>query len=443
MGLVQDISDIIRKGPEFVSQANSIKMNTRSVARGAKDSTFQFPFLISDSSPVDMANVTVQAFDRVYASFTQTWLSMNSMFDITIDPTPISYLKRLHQNMKVESVSDIKEMKLTDEERESFEEKVYDGSYRFYMNEAKNFGVVINTTDKNLRAMVESHKDKLNEYMSEYDLTPITFDNGKMVTEADTDGTNAGDLAMALIDSQANKSASDARRSALQDSDKSRAPQLLDRDVKRANDMIPFAIQVRLIALNDNKEFVQYVDIVIGVKAIMHLVSSDDMVENIARALRNKSVAFKFLRWTTGEISLVKDLILNMNDIKSDAVNRYQGKAPFFSTLKRLKARRFGLRNLTVPHALIPNATICITSYEVDFLKENYAINLRDPKVAVKLLDTMFLMAFVVLDEGMGTISVLYDGDSAFQTYSVDALQRQNSMNANSLSKEIGRMIAK
>lgn len=437
MGLVQDISDIIRKGPELVSQANSARLNTKSVARGAKDSTFQFPFLITDSAPVDMANVTVQSFDRVYASFTQTWLSMNSMFDITIDPTPLSYLKRLHQNMKVESVSDINTVELTEDEKESFMEKVYDGTYRCYMNKDNTFGIIINEADHGIHRAFESHKEQLNEFMSDYDLKPL------VVTEALGDGTSSADLARAIIDSQSKQANDKTRRDILSDSDRGRAPQLLDRDVKKSNDMMPYAIQVRFIVVNDKKEFVQYLDVVIGVKAIMHLVSSDDMIENISRALRNNSVAFKFLRWTTGEISLVKDLILNLNEIRSDAFNRYNGKAPFFGTLKRLKNKKLGLRNITVPTALIPNATVAITSYEADYLRDNYAINVKDPKTATKLLDSLFLMAFVILDEGMGTVSVLYDGDSEFQTYSIDTLQRQNSINANNLSKEIGRMIAK
>ena len=107
MGLIDEITSLIRKGPETLGKLDSIKLNTKSVARGAKDATFQFPCLIVDSAPIDMANTIARTLDQVYASFTQTWLSMNSMFDITIDPTPLSYLKKLHQNIKLEGVDDI------------------------------------------------------------------------------------------------------------------------------------------------------------------------------------------------------------------------------------------------------------------------------------------------------------------------------------------------
>ena len=197
------------------------------------------------------------------------------------------------------------------------------------------------------------------------------------------------------------------------------------------------------LAVNDKKEFVQYVDFVLGVKAILHPVQSDDMIENLARALQNKSLMFKVLRWTTGELSLVKDIILNVNDMKSDAVNKRNGKSPFFGTLKRLKDRKLGVRNLTVPHALIPNATIVVTSYEVDVLQQQYAIDLKNSSIAKKLINSLFLMAFVIMDEGTGTISVLYDGDNSFQTYALETLERDNSMNSNKLGREIGRMISR
>ena len=436
MGLIDEITGLMRKGPEAVGKLDSIKINTKSVARGAKDSTFQFPVLISDSAPIDMANTMARTLDQVYASFTQTWLSMNSMFDITIDPTPLSYLKRIHQNMKLEGVEDLV---VDDKDIDHYMEKVYDGSYRLYMNPEKTQGILFNVADSATKSMMESHKELLHEFMSDFDLAPI-----EPITEADSDGTSALDLANALVDGKIDRERTMKQSKTFDTTGRSnKAPQLLDRDVKRSNDMTPYAIQVRMIAVNDKKEFVQYVDFVLGVKAILHPVQSDDMIENLARALQNKSLMFKVLRWTTGELSLVKDIILNVNDMKSDAVNKRNGKSPFFGTLKRLKDKKLGVRNLTVPHALIPNATIVVTSYEVDVLQQQYAIDLKNSSVAKKLINSLFLMAFVIMDEGTGTISVLYDGDSSFQTYALETLERDNSMNSNKLGREIGRMISR
>ena len=429
IGIVDEISSAMRKGPEFLSQFSSIKVNTKSIAKGAKDSTFQFPCLITDSAPGDMAATIVRTLDQVYASFAQTWLSMNSMFDITIDPTPLDYLKKMHQNLRLESSN----LFVDDDDVSHYMEKVYDGTYRLYMDRTGTYGVVFNHTDKYVKELMESHKELLREHLSDYNLAPLE----SIYTEADD-----VDFAQAVIGNTMAKNRASIDLDRAKSTEKLAGPKLLDRDIKRNNDMVPYGIEVRLIAVNDKKEFVQYVDFIVGIKTILHLVQSQDMIENIARAVKNKSILFKLLRWTTGELSLAKDIILNLGNIKQDAISRTNGRSPFFNTFKRLKNKRVGLKSLSVPHALIPNATIVITSYEADYLENNMGIEIRNSSTAKKLIDAMFLMAFVIMDEGSGTISILYDGDSAFQTYSLETLERDNALNSNKLGREIGRMIS-
>ena len=315
-------------------------------------------------------------------------------------------------------------------------EKVYNGEYRLYMNPEKTYGVLFNVADHATRGMMESHKELLKEHMSDFDLTPLEVFN-------EADEPNAYDLAKAAIDGQIAKGERDKNNMTMRQTEKNFAPRMTERDLKKSNDLMPYGIQVRLIAVNDKKEFVQYVDIIVGVKTILHPVTSNDMIDNISRALQNQKLSFKLLKWTTGEISLIKDVILNVKDIKMDVANRNGNKSPFFATLKRLKDRKVGVRNLTVPHALIPNATIVISSYEANYLQDNFAIDVRNPVIASKLLKSMFLMAFVILDEGTGTISVFYDGDSTFQHYALETLERDNSLNSNKLGREIGRMISR
>jgi hypothetical protein len=310
------------------------------------------------------------------------------------------------------------------------------------MNPEKTYGILFNVANQTSLEMVESHKERLAEFMSEFNLAPLEV----MEADDESDVNPEYQFGKAVLQGEIEKNRLDKQNDRLKQSDNGMAPKLLtDRDVKRANDMMPYGIQVRLIAVNDKKEFVQYIDFIVGVKTILHPVSSDDMIENIARAVQNRSLFFKFLRWTTGEISLIKDIILNLNDIKTDVASRSRqnNSSPFFNTLKRLKNRRVGVSNLTVPHALIPNTTIVITSYEADYLKNNLAIDVRNEVTVKKLIDSLFLMAFIILDEGTNTISVLYDGDDSFQTYALETLEKELMMNSNKLGREIGRMISR
>jgi hypothetical protein len=167
------------------------------------------------------------------------------------------------------------------------------------------------------------------------------------------------------------------------------------------------------------------------------------MIENIVRAVNNQNVVFKFLKWTTGEISLIKDIILNLNDLKADATALSRGKSPFFNTLKRLKGKRFGVSNFTVPHMIVPNSTMVITNEEVEYIRDNFAIDLKDERMAIKLISTLFLMGLVIVDEAAGTLYAMYDGDKSFQLFSIDVLERENNLIRQNLGKEIGRMISK
>ena len=433
MGFINDILNVMRKGPEVVTQLNSVKLNTKTITRGAKDSTFQFPCLIADSVPLDMANTMSRTLDKVYASFTQTWLSMNSVVDITINPTPLDYLRKMHQNLKLEG--SLNDLMVDPEDVDSYMEKVQDGKYKLYMSKDNSYGVVFNISNKTNRAILESHKELLKEHLSDIDVKPL-----EAFYEADD--ASSVDIVDRFVTAQSSKASIQKQRDIASISNNVQAPKLVDRDIKKTNDMVPLGVQVRLIAVNDKKEFVQYMDFIVGVKTIMHIIQTDDMVDNLKRGIENKSLLFKFLRWTTGEISLIKDIILNLDEIKNDSV-RQAGKSPFFGTLQRLKNKKVGMTNFTVPHAIIPNATVVISSYEADILQSKYGIDIRRDTIVRMLMNNLFLMAFVIMDEGTGTVSVFYDGDQTYQTYAIETLERDNAMNSNKLGKEIGRMISR
>ena len=439
MGMIDDITGLIRKGPELASQLDSIRLNTKSVARGANDATFQFPILISNTIPIDMASTIARTMEKTYVGFTQQWLSLNPTIDITLDRNILQYLKKFHNNVTVESA--MSELMVPENEVSAFMEKVEDDEYVLFTNKDHTFGVLFNRADRPTMTMLESHREFLKEYLSNFDIEKIPHFGDRVVTEADE--LTSADLASAIINNRVREQETMTNDRNIKNTNMMRAPQLTDREVKKANDMMPYALQVRLMAVNSKKEFVQFMDFILGVKTILHPIESDDVIENVERVMKNKSPLFKFLKWTTGEISLFKNLILNLDDVKSDVMNKASGKSPWFSKLKRLKDKKVGVHDFTVPHALIPNATLVMSSYEADYLRNHFAIDVTNAKNARKLVESLFLMAFIIVDEGTGTIDILYDGSSAYQTYSLETLEREVSLNSNKLGREIGRMISR
>ena len=78
----------------------------------------------------------------------------------------------------------------------------------------------------------------------------------------------------------------------------------------------------------------------------------------------------------------------------------------------------------------------------IDYLKNKYAIDLENVKIARRMIDALFLMAFIIVDDGSGTVEILYKDEPAYQTYALETLERDLSMNSNKLGREIGRMIS-
>lgn len=412
MSIVDDITDIMRKGPQMINQLDPLRVNTKSLSRGAKEGTFEYPCLITDSAPLDMANVYARVNDRINASFLQTWISLHSNFDMSLNSSPIQYLKGFHQNVKFESME-----VLPQEEMEHVMERAYLGELQVYAPQNEKYALIFN--EKVPTSFIKESTNKL--HLSKFNVKPI------MEADNTVDPTKSGNMK--------------TNNPTYKMSDSVKAPQLTNADIKRSNDMVPYGIQVRLIGTNSKGEFVQYFDVIIGVKTILHLIPSDEMVRNIVSAIQNKNPMFKFLRWTTGEISMFKNLILNVDSIKDDAINRQRGNV-WFPTLRNLKKKKFRVKDGTVPYAVLPEATIVITGVEKDYILNNYGMDISDPKVAMKLMSGLNLLSFAILDEGTNTVSVIYDGDTSFQLYTMESLEREISMNSNKLGKEIGRMIS-
>lgn len=449
MGSLGDILKEIKNAPRVINNISQSNIRGKSMIRRAKDATFQFPMIIPKSCPIDMATACTRMMDRVYAGYTQIALGNNSTMNMALDSSPTQFLKRFHQNIKFEQA--IADLAVPEDEREAYMEKAYNGEYRVFADPDRKFFMLFNAADKKLGMMLESNREGLKPYLSEINMSKQMrdiFESGcdNAYTEAESDETNAEDLTQALLDGKL-KQQQLADRRALADIAKNnaaalRGPQLTDGDIKRMNDMTPYAVQIRLSVVNSADEFVQYMDIVVGIKTVLHLVDTDDMISNLEKALQNRSGLFRFLRWTTGEISLVKDLLLNMDDLRFDAANQNAGKSPLFGNLKRMKRRGVGMSGFAMPHGLIPNATLLVTSYEVDHMKNTYGIDMREESVAKKLMEGLDLMTFIICDDGAGTVDILYDGDATFQTYALESIEREVSMNSNKLGREIGRMIA-
>ena len=433
------IIDEIRKGIKYGSQAvagaskEASKFSRKSIARGANDATIQFPCLVSRSCPIDMANSCMRLLDRTYAEFVKIYFSMNNTIDISVDPTPAHYLKKYHQNLSLESK----------------DSPIHDDT-EVYVSEDKNVCVSYEPTSKGYFSIKEENARQLKPALSQYDLKPFPgmameapFDipdnaDSPVFTQAGQDAILGAAIAKGARENE--KRINDRMGTAASIGKNIYAPKLTDSDAQKANDMMPYGVEIKLMAINGEQEFVNYMTFIVGVKAVLHPIDSDDMTTNIIRTLTNSSNVFNFIRWTTGEISFFKDFLFNVKNIRDDVRGRSSSNNPYFAALKRAKNAGMSVSRLGL-HKMIPNATVIITDSECEYLKSR-GYDLTKPKIAKLLISKLFLMTFVILDEASRTISILYDGSDDFQVYSIESLERDVAMSSSKLSKEIGKMIS-
>ena len=152
------------------------------------------------------------------------------------------------------------------------------------------------------------------------------------------------------------------------------------------------------------------------------------MITNIARGIKNENKFFNFIRWTTGEISFFKDFVLSMNELKIDAINTGSKSSRWWTMLKRRKALA-KIKNRILPDRLLPNSTIVITQETADTLRNQYGYDLSDSRLAYKLMENYFLIAFVIVDPALQRVKFLFDGKNEFEVQTYATLSREATTN--------------
>ena len=213
---------------------------------------------------------------------------------------------------------------------------------------------------------------------------------------------------------------------------------LADNDVKKCNELVPTTLSVSL-QQKSKDNFGGVVNFILGVKGIMHPVNSDDMVSNLLDGHKAGNKFFNFLRWTSGEISFIKDLLFNVNGIKEDVIKKHsKGGSHWWTTLKRNRtiAR---VKNGHSKQKILPNATIVCSMEEVLEMQDAYKVNLLEVRNVLKLMDRYFLLGFAIVDESQELVHFIFDGERDFQILSFNGLERENN-NKNDF-KDIYKMI--
>lgn len=415
MSILKDIIDLMK---DFDVNDLEKMMKTKkpsSISKAASEGTLQFPVLITRALDISTLNTTCSALERQYASFAQIAMTMDQVANSKEGAR--GYLRRFHQNTGVAYTKNDLFNDITMLAKESVEEALVEtNGIKFVLESTTASGATYKVTASNkdqLESVLESlNLQKLNDKFRPKNLSVMEANNTTTTINHNIDETIV------------NKTT----RTDIKDRKVFNGHNILrDNDVKKSNELVPTTLHIRIILVNDNETPIDTVDFIVGIKAIMHPVKSEEMIENVYNACKQNGPFFNFIKWTTGEISFMKDLVLRVNDTKLDVYNRSAGASHWWMALKRRKNLSKLRNSAFLPGGFLPNTTIVMSMEEVEYIKTRYGYDLMDERVVLKVMNEYFLLGFVVIDMAGEIGHFFYDGQGSYQSTTFDGLRRETS----------------
>lgn len=391
-------------------------VSNTSLTKLARDSIFQFPVIISASIDNDEIFVMSKALERNYASMMISVISMNSYIDLNKygkEDYLIKFLRRFHSNADIGG--------------------------QIYANES--FGIESanilpqeNVVGVNVAALWDSafescDMDSINEMYRPFKRTTRILEDALEASKM-----SFGDK---LTIENADAIAKAGEKNVINtDGDKTKLPQRgneknTNQIVKSEymTDMAPTMINVSFIADATGKGDTWSQNVVLGIKAMVRMVKSGVMVNNMLDAFKDRAL-FKWIKWTNGEISTA-ELIFGAGKAAQDG---YAAVAKD-NWLKKLRNRKYmqGI-NKILGRRLLPNASIIITETEAISIQEACGIDPHNAADVTKMMNKYFLLAFGIYDTEAKLLNIIYDGDSQFSTQSIREIAAKNKKDTNLLA---------
>jgi len=423
MGLFLDISTLIS---DIKTAADSGLLNDTSVlnkyksqgkqyssiSKRASEGTLQFPVLISNAIDIETAQNISKALERNYSTFAQIAFSHTPTDTYTKNWTASDYIKNFHQNIGVRTDAN----DITNAMNSLID------SYNVYENE--DYIIYAATYESSTTKIQASNKEQLFDVMEHlrHDIL-----NNKYIPKADViynfkdkELNEKYNNRFAVTEARSKDNSSTGKYVDLS------KDVLTDNDVKKSNELVSTTLHIRIKLVNNDNEDMGIVDFIVGIKCILHPIKSNDMISNMVSACRNDNKVFNFLRWTSGEISFFKDFLFNVKEIKKDVTDYKAGASPWWITLKRRKSLATMKDSMFIGKKILPNATIVISAEEVEFIKTEYGFDLFNPIFFKKIINTYFLLGFVVVDSSSEIAHFLFEDQDNFQTLTFSALEKSN-----------------
>lgn len=194
--------------------------------------------------------------------------------------------------------------------------------------------------------------------------------------------------------------------------------------IKKINELQPLMIKADLRFKNNDKD-IDTVKISFGVKSVLHPIDSEDIIYNVAASLKNASIMFKFVRWTSGEIKFWKDIVLQFEQNKNAGIQAAKEDSFWWYKLRKLSkdTRNKGLRGM---ESLNRITTLVLTKDEVDEIKRQSGFDLTQTMNVMQLFSQLFILNFMYVDEATERVFVFDENTRSYVVKKISDFKKKS-----------------
>ena len=168
-------------------------------------------------------------------------------------------------------------------------------------------------------------------------------------------------------------------------------------------------------------------EVAFGVKTNVHILDSEKLVEATKDTFSDSSILTRVVRWRSGELSFVKDVLLNIKEIKK-TVKARTGKFSLSDPKGIFASMRFNVTSsiTTKDGKILPTVLLALTTDDVEAIKASCGKDiLKRVAHARELCYKLALFGILIVDTANEScFSFFNDGASTFNKFSLRDSQK-------------------
>lgn len=409
----------------------------KSIASMARDQIMQFPVYMSNLVNAEDAPVITKALEKQYSVLAMLALSNHLNYDSSKYQTVGDVISEIHNN------NDNPNM------------------LNYVMNLVDNTKAIANAFEGTTRVQVNADDLAGLWYGTDDEITTESINNQYLPNEGNIRKVEAS-ISVALEANKANKKKKDdddkeakvdkadalpsSWDSTLGTSDygfrgsNAKAgtyqPELLKTNDQTLLNAAPTVVMATMMIDNQKRDFM------IAIKAMCHVVPTQQMVSMLVDAVQNNQLAFKIIKWSKGEQHFVRDFIFDISNARANA-NNMKNAGAWTYALKRRKEASKAFVGGGAP--VSPISTLVVTDVEVEAVKAACGIDISRDDVAAKLIKDYFLLAFMIYNTQTKAIMTMIDSDKnrGFVTTNINGLKSGNKKDTGLEAKDLIKLLGR